>query len=37
MAPYITLEELTLISKSIRIITLELSMRFLNDYINGDT
>ena len=37
MAPYITQEELTLMSESIRIITLELAMRFLNDYINGDT
>ena len=37
MAPYITQEELTLMNESIRIITLELAMRFLNDYINGDT
>lgn len=37
MVPYITQEELTLMSESIRIITLELAMRFLNDYINGDT
>ena len=37
MAPYITQEELSLMSESIRIITLELAMRFLNDYINGDT
>ena len=37
MIPYITQEELTLMSESIRIITLELAMRFLNDYINGDT
>ena len=37
MARYITQEELTLMSESIRIITLELAMRFLNDYINGDT
>ena len=37
MAPYITQEELALMSESIRIITLELAMRFLNDYINGDT
>ena len=36
MAPYITQEELTLMSESI-IIILELAMRFLNDYINGDT
>lgn len=37
MAPYITQEELALMSESIRIITLELATRFLNDYINGDT
>ena len=36
MVPYITQEELVLMSESIRIITLELAMRFLNDYINGD-
>ena len=35
MAPYITQEELSLMSESIRIITLELAIRFLNDYING--
>lgn len=32
----ITENELALMSESIRIITLELAMRFLNDYINGD-
>ena len=37
MVPYIKQEELSLMSESIRIITLELAMRFLNDYINGDT
>lgn len=37
MAPYITLDELSLMGESIRIITLELAIRFLNDYINGDT
>lgn len=37
MAPYITAEELDLMGESIRIITLELAIRFLNDYINGDT
>lgn len=37
MDPYITQEELALMSETIRIITLELAMRFLNDYINGDT
>ena len=37
MAPYITEDELDLLGESIRIITLELAIRFLNDYINGDT
>lgn len=37
MAPYITYDELSLMAESIRIITLELGIRFLNDYINGDT
>lgn len=37
MAPYITKEELSLMAESVRIITLELAIRFLNDYINGDT
>ena len=37
MAPYITESELDLMGESIRIITLELAIRFLNDYINGDT
>ena len=37
MAPYITYEEVSLMAESVRIITLELAMRFLNDYINGDT
>ncbi len=37
MAPYITEEELSLMGESIKIITLELAIRFLNDYINGDT
>ena len=37
MAPYITYEEVSLMAESIRIITLELAIRFLNDYINGDT
>ena len=37
MAEYITEEELELMGESIRIITLELAIRFLNDYINGDT
>lgn len=37
MAPCLTREELNLMAESIRIITLELAIRFLNDYINGDT
>ena len=37
MADYITEEELELMGESIMIITLELAIRFLNDYINGDT
>lgn len=37
MAPYMTYGELVLMGESIRLITLELAIRFLNDYINGDT
>lgn len=37
MAMYLTEEEVSLMAESIRIITLELAIRFLNDYINGDT
>lgn len=37
MAPYLTKTEVSLMGESIRVITLELAMRFLNDYINGDT
>lgn len=37
MAPYLTTTEVSLMGESIRIITLELAMRFLNDYVNGDT
>ena len=37
MASYITFEEVSLMAESIRVITLELAIRFLNDYINGDT
>jgi len=37
MSDYIKEEELLLMAESIRIITLELAIRFLNDYINGDT
>jgi len=37
MAAFVTETELSLMAESIRIITLELAIRFLNDYINGDT
>lgn len=37
MAPYLKYEEASLMAESILIITLELAIRFLNDYINGDT
>jgi len=37
MAPFLTENEVSLMGESIRVITLELAMRFLNDYINGDT
>lgn len=37
MAPYMTYGELALMGESIRVIALELAIRFLNDYINGDT
>ena len=37
MTPYLKYEEVILMAESIRIITLELAIRFLNDYINGDT
>lgn len=37
IGPYLTSEEVNLLGESIKIITLELGMRFLNDYINGDT
>ncbi len=37
MAEYLTYEEVNLMADAIRIITLELAIRFLNDYINGDT
>ena len=37
MAPFLKQEEVSLMAESIRIITLELAIRFLNDYINGDT
>lgn len=37
MAPFLTETEISLMGESVRIITLELAIRFLNDYINGDT
>lgn len=37
MADYLTYDELSLMAESVRIIALELAIRFLNDYINGDT
>ena len=37
MAPYLEYEEVSLMAESILIITLELAIRFLDDYINGDT
>ena len=37
MAEYMTEEEVCNMGESIKIITFELGLRFLNDYINGDT
>lgn len=37
VAPYITNEEAKLMGESIIVMAFELAMRFLNDYINGDT
>lgn len=37
MADYLTEDEVCNMGESIRIITFELALRFLNDYINGDT
>lgn len=37
MAEYLTKTEVSLMAESVKIITLELAIRFLNDYINGDT
>ena len=37
MAHFLTETEISLMGESVRIITLELAIRFLNDYINGDT
>lgn len=36
LAPYLTTEEVNQMGESIRLLTLELGMRFLDDYINGD-
>lgn len=36
LAPYMNEEEVKLMGESIRLITLELGIRFLGDYINGD-
>ena len=37
VAPYMNEEEIKLMGESIRIMTFELAMRFLDDYLNGDT
>lgn len=37
MAPYLLEEEVCNMGEAIRIITFELGLRFLSDYINGDT
>ena len=37
MADYMTEDEVCNMGESIKIITFELALRFLNDYINGDT
>ena len=37
MAPYLTQAEVNNIAPSIKILTYELALRFLTDYINGDT
>jgi len=37
MADYLTEDEVCNMGESIRVITFELALRFLNDYINGDT
>ena len=37
MIDYLTLDELKYIGLSIKALTYELAMRFLTDYINGDT
>lgn len=37
ISPYITKKEVLYMGSAIEVITFELGMRFLNDYINGDT
>lgn len=37
MAPFMAEAEVALLGQSIKVITYELGIRFLNDYINGDT
>jgi hypothetical protein len=37
MAKYLSKEEIDHLADSVLIMTMELGMRFLNDYINGDT
>ena len=37
MASYLTEEEICNMGESIKVLTYELALRFLNDYINGDT
>ncbi len=37
MAPYLCKREVELMGEAVLIITVELAIRFLNDYINGDT
>ena len=37
MAPYLSQEEVCNMAEAIEVITFELGLRFLNDYINGDT
>ncbi|MDO4962519.1 MAG: phosphotransferase [bacterium] len=37
MAPFLNEYEVSNLGRSIEVLTLELAMRFLNDYINGDT
>ncbi len=37
MGPYLTQEEINYLGLSIKILTYELALRFLTDYLNGDT